>query len=64
MTGIIGEKIPRFCVYGSTLTLASRMESHGLLGRIQISPATKHKIDGKGFRITDRGEIEVKRTTN
>ncbi|XP_063729019.1 guanylate cyclase soluble subunit beta-2-like [Symsagittifera roscoffensis] len=60
ITGIIGEKIPRFCVYGSTLTLASRMESHGLLGRIQISPATKAKIDGLGFSILDRGEIEVR----
>ena len=60
IVGIIGEKIPRFCVYGSTLTLASRMESHGLLGRIQISPATKQKVDGLGFQIQDRGEIEVK----
>ena len=36
------------------------MESHGLLSRIQISPATKSKIDGLGFAIRDRGEIEVR----
>nr|QFQ66888.1 gucy1a protein [Hofstenia miamia] len=60
ITGVVGEKVPRFCVYGSTLTFASRMESHSLAGRIQVSPATKTKVENKGFTFMDRGEIEVR----
>ena len=37
VAGVIGEKVPRFIVMGEAVNFASRMESHGLPGKIQVS---------------------------
>jgi adenylate cyclase len=38
---------------------ASRMESHGVIGRIQVTEGTYQRVKGR-YRFEDRGEIEVK----
>ncbi len=38
---------------------ASRMESHGEPGRVQVSEATRERLDG-AFEFEPRGDIEVK----
>ena len=37
VAGVIGYKNPRFHVFGDTVNTTSRMMSHGIPGRIQIS---------------------------
>ena len=59
MAGVIGTDKFSYDVWGETVNLASRLESHGLPGEIQVSAAVRAAL-GDGFVCEPRGEIEVK----
>jgi class 3 adenylate cyclase len=57
--GVIGRHKFTYDLWGDTVNTASRMESHGLSGRIQVSEATRQLLSER-YAFEDRGEIEVK----
>ena len=59
VAGVIGRQKFSYDLWGDTVNTASRMESHGLPGRIQVTEATYRRLRGR-YRFEDRGEIEVK----
>ena len=59
VAGVIGTKKFIYDIWGDTVNIASRMESHGIAGQIQINSSTQELIKDD-FEITRRGEIYVK----
>ena len=59
VAGVIGIKKFIYDLWGDTVNVASRMESHGQPGAIQISPATASHLHTR-FTIELRGAIAIK----
>jgi len=57
--GVIGQKRILFDLWGDTVNLASRMESSGLPGRIQVAPST-YALLRNALSFDERSGLEVK----
>ena len=59
VAGIIGKSKFLYDLWGDVVNTASRMESHGIAGRIQMSESTRQALN-QPFSLEHRGFIEVK----
>ncbi len=59
VAGVIGKSKFQYDIWGDTVNTASRMESNGIPGRIQITETTRDLLEDD-FVCTPRGLIEVK----
>jgi class 3 adenylate cyclase len=59
VAGIIGSKKFIYDLWGDTVNTASRMESHGALGRVQVSEST-YELLKDGYLFERRGRIKIK----
>ena len=48
-SGVVGTRMPRYCLFGNNVTLANKFESHSETGKINISPATYRYTDNTDF---------------
>uniref|UniRef100_UPI00398E97C7 adenylate cyclase type 3 n=1 Tax=Pristiophorus japonicus TaxID=55135 RepID=UPI00398E97C7 len=60
LAGVIGARKPHYDIWGNTVNVASRMESTGQMGNIQVVEETYLVLKEYGFRFARRGPVYVK----
>ncbi|KYN07797.1 PREDICTED: adenylate cyclase type 3 [Cyphomyrmex costatus] len=58
--GVIGARKPHYDIWGNTVNVASRMESTGKVGCIQVTNETRKILEPFGFGFEQRGLVFVK----
>ncbi|MBP6389765.1 MAG: adenylate/guanylate cyclase domain-containing protein [Flavobacteriales bacterium] len=61
IAGIVGVKKFQYDIWGDTVNIASRMESSGEVGQVNISESTYESVkSGPGLTFTPRGKVQAK----
>uniref|UniRef100_A0A914C0Z3 adenylate cyclase n=1 Tax=Acrobeloides nanus TaxID=290746 RepID=A0A914C0Z3_9BILA len=60
VAGVIGTEKPQYDVWGNTVNLASRMDSHGEIKKIHMTREMASVLDHATYKLQCRGQIKVK----
>ncbi|XP_055538155.1 adenylyl cyclase X E [Wyeomyia smithii] len=60
MAGVVGSSKPLYDIWGNAVNMASRMDSTGIPGKIQVTKESAEVLQSYGFQCEYRGKIFVK----
>lgn len=60
MAGVVGSSKPLYDIWGNAVNMASRMDSTGIPGRIQVTKESAEILQSYGYLCEYRGQIFVK----
>ncbi|XP_026481502.1 adenylate cyclase type 2-like [Ctenocephalides felis] len=60
IAGVVGAQKPQYDIWGNTVNVASRMDSCGIMGRMQVTESTAKVLMRAGYNCECRGPTYVK----
>ncbi|XP_033219941.1 adenylate cyclase type 2 isoform X2 [Belonocnema kinseyi] len=60
IAGVVGAQKPQYDIWGNTVNVASRMDSCGEMGKIQVTEVTAKILQNAGYELVCRGPTYVK----
>lgn len=65
VTGVVGHRMPRYCLFGNTVNISSRTETTGIKGKINVSQYAHAFLQDednfdKSFHFEHRGPVVMK----
>ncbi|XP_053199115.1 adenylate cyclase type 4-like [Scomber japonicus] len=60
IAGVIGAHKPQYDIWGNSVNVASRMDSTGVLDKIQVTDETAQVLQSVGYSVNLRGVVNVK----
>ncbi|KAM9216718.1 adenylate cyclase type 1 isoform 2-T2 [Dugong dugon] len=60
VAGVIGARRPQYDIWGNTVNVASRMDSTGVQGKIQVTEEVHRLLKGCSYQFMCRGKVSVK----
>lgn len=63
IAGVVGAQKPQYDIWGNTVNVASRMDSCGVIGRIQVRPSRHQRLEiamNKKQHVLSRNASQLK----